>query len=300
MFGPYLRRWNLVSDGEPIATHSSDLLPVRSGDAPAMLKVARSEEERRGASLMAWWDGTGAARVLAHHGDAILLERAVGRRSLTSMAHQGHDDEASRIICGVAAKLHAHHGSPPATLNSAVELVCGAVTHCRNRWRDIHASRGNGERTPCRATGGVRSAWRPASRQCAGLWRARLARDRSEGVDRRSRIRFCQHPLQPQLRDCDESGTHGSPDRCDCRSGPARPGAAAALDPRLRRTLRSMDHRRWWRSHSRFDHGTHGSSGNRGRLTQFTDNDCRSEREHGKAGGEVERRQRLRPGEQPR
>jgi streptomycin 6-kinase len=116
MFGPHLRHWNLVSDGEPIATHSSDLLPVRSGDTPAMLKVARSEEERRGASLMAWWDGTGAARVLAHHGDAILLERAVGRRSLTSMAHQGHDDEASRIICGVAAKLHAHHGSPPATL----------------------------------------------------------------------------------------------------------------------------------------------------------------------------------------
>lgn len=116
MFGPYLRRWRLVSDGEPIATRSSDLLPVRYGDTPAMVKVARGEEERRGASLMAWWDGTGAARVLAHHGDAILLERATGRRSLSSMAHQGHDDEASRIICGVAAKLHARQISPPATL----------------------------------------------------------------------------------------------------------------------------------------------------------------------------------------
>ena len=116
MFGPYLRRWNLSSDGQPIATHSSDLLPVRFGDTPAMLKIARSEEERRGASLMAWWDGSGAARVLAHDGDAILLERATGRRSLTDMAHQGHDDEASRIICGVAMTLHTRRGSPPAEL----------------------------------------------------------------------------------------------------------------------------------------------------------------------------------------
>jgi streptomycin 6-kinase len=121
MFGPHLRRWNLVSDGEPITTHSSDLLPVRFGDVPAMLKIARSEEERRGASLMAWWDGSGAARVLAHDGDAILLERATERRSLTDMAHQGRDDEASRIICGVATTLHAHRGSPPADLVSLSE-----------------------------------------------------------------------------------------------------------------------------------------------------------------------------------
>ena len=116
MFGKYLRRWNLVSDGEPIATHSSDLLPVRFGDVPAMLKVARSEEERRGASLMAWWDGSGAARVLAHDGDAILMERATSRRSLADMAHQGHDDEASRIICNVATTLHARRGPPPRDL----------------------------------------------------------------------------------------------------------------------------------------------------------------------------------------
>jgi streptomycin 6-kinase len=115
MFEPYLRRWNLVSDGEPTATHSSDLLPVRSGDVPAILKVARSDEERRGANLMAWWNGDGAARVLAHHEDAILLERARGRRSLATMAREGQDDEASRIICGVAMTLHAH-GSPPAGL----------------------------------------------------------------------------------------------------------------------------------------------------------------------------------------
>lgn len=116
MFDSYLQHWNLARDGDPIATHSSDLLPVRSGDIPAMLKVARSEEERRGAGLMAWWDGNGAARVLAHEGDAVVLERATGRRSLARMAHQSHDDEASRIICSVASKLHVRHGSPPAEL----------------------------------------------------------------------------------------------------------------------------------------------------------------------------------------
>jgi streptomycin 6-kinase len=116
MFDAYLDRWGLARDGDPITTHSSDLLPVRSGHVPAMLKVARSDEERRGANLMARWNGNGAARVLAHHEDAILLERARGRRSLATMAREGHDDEASRIICGVAMTLHAHDGSPPTGL----------------------------------------------------------------------------------------------------------------------------------------------------------------------------------------
>ena len=107
MFDRYLKRWNLTRDGILIVTHSSDLLPVRQDDRPAMLKVAREAEERRGASLMAWWDGDGAARVLAHDGDAVLLERATGHRSLTAMVREGADDEASRILCDVAARLHA-------------------------------------------------------------------------------------------------------------------------------------------------------------------------------------------------
>jgi streptomycin 6-kinase len=84
MFDRYLKRWNLTRDGIPIVTHSSDLLPVRQDGRPAMLKIAREAEERRGASLMTWWDGDGAARVLAHDGEAVLLERATGPRSLTA------------------------------------------------------------------------------------------------------------------------------------------------------------------------------------------------------------------------
>ena len=110
---PYLERWRLAADGAPMLTPSSLLLAVRRNGQPAMLKLAREEEERRGGRLMAWWDGDGAARVLAHDDNAVLLERATGLRSLSAMAASGQDDEASRILCGVAVRLHAPRSSPP-------------------------------------------------------------------------------------------------------------------------------------------------------------------------------------------
>ena len=116
MFNPYLYCWDLVPDGHPIVTRSSRLLPVRYCGAPAMLKIATKEEEQRGNALMIWWNGDGAARVLAHDSDALLLERATGTRSLTAMAKDGNDDEASRILCAVAARLHAPRSSPPPEL----------------------------------------------------------------------------------------------------------------------------------------------------------------------------------------
>ncbi len=77
-----------------------------------MLKISHGPEEQRGNALMVCWSelhlkgGRGVARVLAHHGPALLLERATGDRSLAAMARSGLDTEASRIICQVAAKLH--------------------------------------------------------------------------------------------------------------------------------------------------------------------------------------------------
>lgn len=113
MFDDYLARWNLTSDGESMITHSSRLLPVRRRGVPAMLKIAMEAEERWGAALMVWWGGEGAVRVLAHEGDALLTERALGEASLVEMVRSGHDDEASRIICAVAARLHASRDRPP-------------------------------------------------------------------------------------------------------------------------------------------------------------------------------------------
>src|SRR5262249_9203895 len=98
-------------DGDLIVTHSSRLLPVCRNGQPAMLKLAVHPEEKRGAALMTFWNGNGAARVLQQDGDAILLERATGSRFLLDMAAHGKDDEASLIICDVAAKLHAARNS---------------------------------------------------------------------------------------------------------------------------------------------------------------------------------------------
>jgi len=56
-FEPYLVRWRLIPDGDPISTHSSDLLPALGDGMPVMLKIARVDEERLAAHVMAWWVG---------------------------------------------------------------------------------------------------------------------------------------------------------------------------------------------------------------------------------------------------
>lgn len=116
IFDGWLARWRLTPDGAPIVTHSSSLLPVRRDGEPLMLKVARAAEEIAGARLMAWWGGEGAARVLEHEGDALLLERATGARSVADLARGGLDDDASRILCAAAARLHAPRDRPPPDL----------------------------------------------------------------------------------------------------------------------------------------------------------------------------------------
>lgn len=118
-FRLWLTRWRLVPDGEAFSTPptGSLLLPVLSDGAPAILKIATAEEEIRGAILMVWYAGDGAAMVLAHDGPALLLERLSGQRDLAEMARSGRDDEATRIICATAARLHAERGRvPPDTL----------------------------------------------------------------------------------------------------------------------------------------------------------------------------------------
>jgi streptomycin 6-kinase len=112
----YLKRWALVPDGKPIFTQSSQLLPVRWNNIPAMLKLALNEEEAQGNRRMAWWDGQGAARVFAQEGHAILIERATGEKSLADMVHSGRDEEACHIICAAIVELHRPRNKPPPRL----------------------------------------------------------------------------------------------------------------------------------------------------------------------------------------
>ena len=117
-FAPWLARWSLEADGEPFQTPYAGnwLLPVRQGEAVAMLKLFKHPEDRRGAETMVWWAGDGAAKVLAHGPEALLLERLAGPRALATMARSDEDDEASRILCAVADRLHAPRPDPPAGL----------------------------------------------------------------------------------------------------------------------------------------------------------------------------------------
>lgn len=119
MFEPWLKRWHVRRDGAAIRTPTSDLLPVLTEDgAPAMLKRARAPEERAGIALMAWWNGDGAARVLAMSGDVLLMERATATTDLLECAHRNAagDTAASDILCGVLARLHAPRAAPPPPL----------------------------------------------------------------------------------------------------------------------------------------------------------------------------------------
>ena len=113
MFSKYLDLWQLTPDGDTIVTPTSMLLPVQFGELPAMLKIALHDEEKRGGRLMRWWNGEGAASVLAWADDALMLERARRQNTLAELVRSARDDEASAIICAVVQKLHAHRTHPP-------------------------------------------------------------------------------------------------------------------------------------------------------------------------------------------
>lgn len=112
MFDHYLKRWALTVDGAAFASLNGNLLPVRQHGVPAMLKISQEPEEQAGNLLMAWWEGEGAAPVLAHDGGALLMKRAQGPDSLIQMVNDGRDDEATRILCAVAVRLHAPRAKP--------------------------------------------------------------------------------------------------------------------------------------------------------------------------------------------
>lgn len=112
-FQPWIERWGLEPDGEAFLTPyaASRLLPVRRQGASAMLKLAASEDERRGSSIMAWWAGQGAAPVLAHADNALLMVRAEGHGALD----EAPDAVAIPILCAAVQALHAERPDPPPT-----------------------------------------------------------------------------------------------------------------------------------------------------------------------------------------
>lgn len=100
-------RWGLTDDGDFFTSGNSLLQPVLSESRLAMLKVPLNGKGQSGFPLLVCWDGNGAAQVYRYDADALLMERAIGERSLKQMVLAGQEDEANTIICRVAERLHS-------------------------------------------------------------------------------------------------------------------------------------------------------------------------------------------------
>jgi streptomycin 6-kinase len=106
-----LAAWTVTPTGPGFTTPSSELMPGSRRGRPVMLKIARVEEEARGAALLQWWGGRGAVPVLERDGWATLMVRATGSRNLAAMAASGRDPAATEIL--VRTALHLHDGPAP-------------------------------------------------------------------------------------------------------------------------------------------------------------------------------------------
>jgi len=181
-FQPWLSRWRLVPDGEAVSTHSSLLLPVQSDGAPAMLKIATIEEELNGAHLMAWYAGNGSARVLAHEGAGLLLERLGGQRSLIEMERSGRGTGNEDHLRGrrEAARRERPH--------AAGDAVSG--------WPRFDKVRSGGTRTSGYAPRRRSAAWRRPS-STGRAWLARHRPERSASASELSTTPTCPATPKP-------------------------------------------------------------------------------------------------------
>jgi streptomycin 6-kinase len=105
---PTLQAWQLSADGDFFIAGNSLLQPVLFERQPAMLKIPLSDKGQAGFRLLACWNGNAAVTVYKYDAVALLMERAVGKRSLRRMVLDGREDEANTIVCGVVRQLHAH------------------------------------------------------------------------------------------------------------------------------------------------------------------------------------------------
>ncbi len=112
-------RWSLTRSTPVAETATSWIFRVdqngRNSAALKILKPERAADERRGAALLAWYGGEGAATVFDTHGDTIFMEWLDGG-TLGEPVRAGHDDEGAIAIAGVVAALHRPRAETPEDL----------------------------------------------------------------------------------------------------------------------------------------------------------------------------------------
>jgi len=114
-----LIRWSLTKSTPVAETATSWIFRVeqngRNFAALKILKPLAADEERRGAMLMNWYGGEGAATIFDMHGDTIFMEWLDGG-TLGDPVRAGKDDEGTIAIATVVASLHRPGKDAPAGL----------------------------------------------------------------------------------------------------------------------------------------------------------------------------------------
>ena len=104
-----VRLWTLSNIEAVADTPTSVVRRARRADGSLVaLKVLKpyGADEIAGARLMQWWGGDGAARIIGITGRTILMEWLDGPPLGDLVRKEARDDDATAILCEVAAKLH--------------------------------------------------------------------------------------------------------------------------------------------------------------------------------------------------
>jgi len=132
-----IERWRL-SDVQPVAdTRTSVVRRARQPDGSLVaLKILKpyGADEIHGARLMAWWDGDGAARILDIAEPAILIEWLDGSPLGDLVRNNRRDDEATGILCDVAARLHRRRDTSPKHLTPLRQSFRPLLDRTRDDW----------------------------------------------------------------------------------------------------------------------------------------------------------------------
>ncbi len=111
-------QWNLSDSEKIVTTHTSDVYKVYQNNGElAVLKHFNSQgkvDEAEGATLLKYYEGQGAVRVLQNNEDAVLLEYADGGE-LADIVYDGQDKRATDIMCDLVKQLHAERNTPAPT-----------------------------------------------------------------------------------------------------------------------------------------------------------------------------------------
>jgi streptomycin 6-kinase len=112
------RRWSLTDLAPLATTPRADLWTARMpGHGTVVLKLLTPEgaDEIVGARLLLWLDGAGAARLIAMHGSAMVIEHLPGP-PLSDLVRQGQDLAAARELARVACAIATRPGHRPSAL----------------------------------------------------------------------------------------------------------------------------------------------------------------------------------------